>query len=95
MDALGPEDADVVVIVGDIATQLQAHLAGLRRRMPPGAVVVAFSSAVPEQTYAACGAEQVVEVDVLVRGLPPSDEMLSRVVEAIVARLLVPAGGTR
>jgi hypothetical protein len=86
MDAEGPEDADVVVIVGQISAQFSLRLAGLRQRLPPGAVIVAFDVAAPVPVYAVGGADAVVDVDILVRALPPSAATIDLVIQHILDR---------
>jgi len=85
MDAEGPEDADVVVIVGQISAQLSLRLAGLRQRLPPGAVIVAFDVATPVPVYAVGGAAGVVDLDILVRALPPTAATIDLVIQHILA----------
>lgn len=86
MDAKGVDDADVVVVVGQISAQLALRLAGLRQRLPPGAVVIAFDLATPGSCYAVGAADAVIEVDIFVKALPPSDAAVDLVIQQILDR---------
>jgi hypothetical protein len=91
MDAEGPDDADVVVVVGHISAQLALRLAGLRERLPPGAVVIAFDMATPVHSYAVGAADAVIEVDILVKALPPSDAAIDLVIQQVLDRATGPS----
>jgi hypothetical protein len=83
MDAERAEDADVVIIIGKISPKLSLPLAGLRHRLPPGAVVIAFDDDAAG-AYASVRADSVVDVDIVANALPPSPALI----EAVVRRLI-------
>ena len=80
MDAERAEDADVVIVIGRISAKQSLPLAGLRHRLPPGAIVVAFDDVAAAAIYASVGADSVLDVDVVVQGLPPTAAQLESVV---------------
>ncbi len=86
MDAEGVDDADVVVVVGQISAQMALRLAGVRQRLPPGAVVIAFDLATHGSCYAVGAADAVLEVDILVKALPPSDAAIDLVIQQVLDR---------
>ncbi|HEY1098783.1 MAG TPA: hypothetical protein VGF99_07635 [Myxococcota bacterium] len=89
-DATRPADADVIVIVGRIASRAAAHVAALRAQAP-GAVFIAFDDPRTATTYATWPAADVVDIDVVVHGVPPSAAALTQLTEAILAPRAEPA----
>ena len=82
VDAERPALADVLVVVGRVSRKLAPVLAGARRRLAPGAVVLAFDT--DDAPHAAAArADDVIDVDVVVRGVPPDDETLHRALAAL------------
>jgi hypothetical protein len=84
VDAPGPRHADVLVIVGRVGPRLASALVIARRQLAPGAVVLAFDTRDPPLA-AVASPDEVVDVDVVVRGMPPSDAMLARALAALAA----------
>ena len=83
LDATRPDDADVVIIVGRVSLKLSIALQGLRERLPPGALIVAIDEPGPP-LYATAPAADVVDVDLVIDGLPPAPAAI----ESLVWRLL-------
>lgn len=83
-DARDPRQADVLIIVGRVSHKLAPHLVALRAELPDDARVLAFDDD-DDDVYAAARADAVVDVDVLVRGLPPDEGTLLRALEALFA----------
>jgi hypothetical protein len=97
VDADGPARADVLVVIGRVSRKLAPVLVAARRRLAPGAVVLAFDTDDAPHP-AAARADDVIDVDVLVRGVPPDDAMLQRALAALdeafmTARERLPAPG--
>ena len=82
IDAGGPQRADVLVVVGRVSRKLGPVLVAARRRLAPGAVVLAFDTDDAPHP-AAARADDVIDVDVVVRGVPPDDAMLQRALAAL------------
>jgi hypothetical protein len=82
VDADGPRRADVLVVVGRVSRKLAPVLVSTRRRLAPGAVVLAFDT--DDAPHAAAArVDDVIDVDVIVRGVPPDDAMLHRALAAL------------
>jgi len=81
-DARDPRRADVLIIVGRVAHKLAPHLVSLRGLMRSDARVLAFDED-DVDTYAVARADAIVDVDVLVRALPPDADMLQRALVAL------------
>lgn len=97
IDAQRPGRADVLVVVGRISRKLAPVVVSTARRLATGAVVLAFDTdeAVSD---GAVRVDELIKVDVLVRGLPPDDATLLRALSAlddafIAARVRVATGG--
>jgi NADH:ubiquinone oxidoreductase subunit B-like Fe-S oxidoreductase len=82
VDASGPWRADTLVVIGRIPRKLVAPLAAARRQLDTNGLVLAFDSAA-EPHPALLSADAVIDVDVLVRGLPPDDDTLRRALDAL------------
>ncbi len=85
VDAGSPARADVLVIVGRVTPKLAPVLSAARRQMGPDAVVLAFDED-DDDHHAAARADAVVDVDVLVRGIPPDEAALQRALDALQGR---------
>jgi hypothetical protein len=85
VDAGSPARADVLVIVGRVTPKLASALSAARRQMGPDAVVLAFDED-DDDHHAAARADAVVDVDVLVRGIPPDEAALQRALDALEGR---------
>lgn len=83
LDAERVDDADVVLIVGRVSLKMSLPLSRLRERLPPGALVVAFDAPAPA-LHATAPAADVIDVDLVVEGLPPPPGAI----DALVRRLL-------
>ena len=81
-DAADPGQADVLVIIGRISHKLAPALVALCAGLPPSARVLAFDDD-DDVHYAVARADAVVDVDVLVHGIPPDTETLGRALEAL------------
>lgn len=84
-DARDPRQADVLIVIGRISHKLAPHLVALRELLRPHARVLAFDDPADDAVavYAAARADAVVEVDVLVRSLPPDAAVLQRALVAL------------
>jgi hypothetical protein len=82
-DAERPDDADVVVIVGRISPKLRPHVASIRERLPPGALVVAIDDDGPVRSPSVPAVE-VMTVDAQLIGLPPPPAALHELVARLV-----------
>jgi coenzyme F420-reducing hydrogenase gamma subunit len=85
LDAERPDDADVVLIVGRVSLKMTPALSRLRERLPPGALVVAFDEP-GSAFYATAPAASVLDVDLVVEGLPPPPAAIDRVVQRLLPR---------
>ncbi len=83
-DARDPAQADVLVIIGRISHKLAPALLSLHGALPAGARVLAFDDD-DDVHYAVARADAIVDVDVLVPGMPPDDETLARALQALFA----------
>jgi NADH:ubiquinone oxidoreductase subunit B-like Fe-S oxidoreductase len=83
-DAADPAQADVLIVIGRIAHKLAPALVALCSALPKNARVLAFDDA-DDAHYAVARADAVVDVDVLVEGIPPDDETLGRALDALFA----------
>ncbi len=83
-DARDPRQADVLIVIGRVSHKLAPHLVDLRAQLPADARVLAFDDD-DDDVYAAARADAVVDVDVLVRGLPPDEGTILRALEALFA----------
>ena len=83
-DAHDPRQADVLVVVGRVSHKLAPHLVSLRQLLKADARVIAFDDD-DDDVYAVARADAVVDVDVLVRGLPPDEGTVHRALDALFA----------
>ncbi len=83
VDAASPEDAEIIVIIGRVSTQSADAVARLRSRAPQ-ALIVAIDDASEPAVYASHAASDIVEVDIVVRGLPPSNAAIQTLLDAIL-----------
>ena len=81
-DAVDPQQADVLIVIGRISHKLAPALVALCASLPPGARVLAFDD-VDDAHYAVARADAVVAVDVLVEGIPPDPATLDRALAAL------------
>ncbi len=81
-DARDPRQADVLIVVGRVSHKLAPHLVELFQALPDDARVIAFDDD-DDDVYAVARADSVVDVDVLVRGLPPDEGTLQRALVAL------------
>jgi hypothetical protein len=82
VDAIDIRHADVLVVAGRVSPRLAVLLRTARQRLVPGGVVLAFDTDDDDESTA-CRVDRVIEVDVLVRGMPPTEEMLGRALVAL------------
>lgn len=90
-DAIDPEHADVLIVIGRVSHKLAPALVQLSASLPKNARVLAFDDD-DEPSYAATRADAVIDVDVLVRGLPPDIKTIDRALQALFARRIKPVG---
>ena len=83
VDAGGPEQAEIIVIVGRLSTQAADGVARLRTRAPQ-ALIVAIDDDTDAAVYATHSASEIVDVDIVVRGLPPSTQAVQQLLDAIL-----------
>ena len=83
-DATDPAHADVLIIIGRVSHKLAPALVALCAALPADARVLAFDDD-DDVHYAVARADAVVDVDVLVHGIPPDEELLGRALDALFA----------
>jgi len=84
VDAEQPEQAELIIIVGRISTQSAVAVAHLRERAP-NALIVAIDDVDGAAIYATHAATDIVDVDIVVRGLPPSSASIEALLDAVLA----------
>jgi hypothetical protein len=82
IDAHDARSADVLVVLGRIGHKLAPALRATRRQIAPGGVVLAFDTAEPLHAIAQ-RTDDVIDVDVVVRGIPPGDAVVARALAAL------------
>ncbi len=82
IDADHPEQAELIVVVGRVSAQAAAAVSRLRERAP-AALIVSIDDDSPA-VYACHAASDIVDVDIAVRGLPPSSASIEKMLEALL-----------